>query len=175
MMRREICLIAIILSLIELVELVSSRSKSEDNGDKDNYNGSNTLINRLVKTVRDQSNRRRSADILLMTNDLVQSDEARQFCGETLYYVVEYYCVFVKGTSVYVPNENDDNVQFDDDNSSVGEKKNNELKSKRKRQTLNGSSKLFLSKLYSFVSLSLTIWILIILVNIDTLKQNNLY
>lgn len=137
-MRREICLIAIILSLIELVELVSSRSKSEDNGDKDNYNGS-TLINRLVKTVRDQSNRRRSADILLMTNDLVQSDEARQFCGETLYYVVEYYCVFVKGTSVYVPNENDDE-QFDDDNTNVGEKKNDSLKSKRKRQTLNGSS-----------------------------------
>ena len=139
MMRREICLIAIILSLIELVELESSRSKSQDNGDKDNLNG-NTLINRLVKTVRDQSNRRRSADIHLMTNDLVQSDEARQFCGETLYYVVEYYCVFVKGTSVYVPNENDDNEQFDDDNSNLGEKKNNELKSKRKRQTLNGSS-----------------------------------
>lgn len=142
MMRREICLIAIILSLIELVELVSSRSKSQDNGDKANYNGS-TLINRLVKTVRDQSNRRRSADILLMTNDLVQSDEARQFCGETLYYVVEYYCVFVKGTSVYVPNENDDE-QFDDDNSSVGEKKNDSLKSKRKRQTHNGSSNSFI-------------------------------
>ena len=157
MMRREICLIAIILSLIELVELVSSRSKSEDNGDKDNYNGS-TLINRLVKTVRDQSNRRRSADILLMTNDLVQSDEARQFCGETLYYVVEYYCVFVKGTSVYVPNENDDE-QFDDENTNVGEKKNDSLKSKRKRQTHSGSSNsLYLSSTHC-LSLSISLYL----------------
>lgn len=29
-----------------------------------------------------------------------------QFCGETLFYAVEYFCVYVKGTSVYTP-END--------------------------------------------------------------------
>lgn len=36
-----------------------------------------------------------------------ENDEPRQFCGETLYYVVEYYCVHVKGTGVYVPSEDE--------------------------------------------------------------------
>ena len=30
-------------------------------------------------------------------------NEPREFCGESLYYIVEYYCVHVKGTSVYTP------------------------------------------------------------------------
>lgn len=36
------------------------------------------------------------------------NNEPAQYCGETLYYVVEYYCVYVKGTSVYVPEDGDD-------------------------------------------------------------------
>ncbi|CAF0711544.1 unnamed protein product [Brachionus calyciflorus] len=33
----------------------------------------------------------------------VKNNELRQYCGEALYYLVEYYCVFIKGTSVYSP------------------------------------------------------------------------
>ena len=55
-----------------------------------------------------------------------------QFCGETLYYAVEYYCVYIKGTSVYVPDNDFEstNVIYDDkkskrDTPSVNENNNN--------------------------------------------------
>lgn len=34
-------------------------------------------------------------------------DEPQQFCGETLYYVVEHYCVFIKGSSSTLSSSND--------------------------------------------------------------------
>ena len=63
-------------------------------------------------------------------------DEPRQFCGETLYYVVEYYCVYVKGTSVYVPNGDDEEEKEED---SFDNKKPTELKSKRNTIDNNGN------------------------------------
>lgn len=49
--------------------------------------------------------RRHSQDIFrrLRTLDFTESN---QFCGETLFYAVEYYCIFIKGTSVYTPDYN---------------------------------------------------------------------
>ena len=38
---------------------------------------------------------------------IVSSDEPSQFCGEKLYNMVEYYCVYVKGTSVYEADDSD--------------------------------------------------------------------
>lgn len=40
----------------------------------------------------------------------IKIDEPSQYCGEALYYAVEYYCVFVKGTSVYNPDDDFDRI-----------------------------------------------------------------
>lgn len=42
--------------------------------------------------------------------DQIKSDKPGYYCGETLYYVVEYYCVYVKGTSVYSPDNDLDDI-----------------------------------------------------------------
>lgn len=75
---------------------------------------------------------------------LDDTDEPRQFCGETLYYVVEYYCVYVKGTSVYVDESSDSNNNNNDDeainspfNSSSNQSK--AVKNKRRRNVANHS------------------------------------
>jgi len=39
-------------------------------------------------------------------------DEPQFFCGETLSNAVEYYCVNIKGTSVYGPGNDDDDDNF---------------------------------------------------------------
>ncbi|RNA43837.1 hypothetical protein BpHYR1_026093 [Brachionus plicatilis] len=33
----------------------------------------------------------------------VRSNKSGQYCGEALYYLVEYYCIYIKQTSVYIP------------------------------------------------------------------------
>jgi hypothetical protein len=43
-------------------------------------------------------------------NESIKNDEASHFCGETLYYIVEYYCVYVKGTGVYSPDQSEDDT-----------------------------------------------------------------
>ena len=40
----------------------------------------------------------------------VKNNQSRQYCGEALFYLVEYYCVFIKGTSVYSPDSDLDLV-----------------------------------------------------------------
>lgn len=43
-----------------------------------------------------------SATIFRKFQSMDFSDQAEhQFCGETLFYAVEYYCVYIKGTGVY--------------------------------------------------------------------------
>ena len=39
-------------------------------------------------------------------------DAPRNFCGETLVYAVEYYCVHIIGTSVYQPGNDADDYDF---------------------------------------------------------------
>lgn len=79
-------------------------------------------------------------------------DEPRQFCGETLYYVVEYYCVYVKGTSVYVPNGDDDDDEEEIDENSFDNKKQSDLKSKRNTIDDNGNFAYFFFIVGSLIS-----------------------
>lgn len=55
-----------------------------------------------------------------------------QFCGETLFYAVEYYCIYVKGTSVYSPE-----TDLDATNVINETKLNNNDEAKSKRDTGN--------------------------------------
>jgi hypothetical protein len=57
------------------------------------------------------------------TNEAFAKDEPSRFCGETLYYVVEYYCVYVKGTGVFVPDGNLDEVISRDDQNPANKKR----------------------------------------------------
>ena len=46
-----------------------------------------------------------------------ESDSTQfQFCGEILFYAVEYYCVQIKGSSVYTPDYDFENTYVYDDN-----------------------------------------------------------
>ncbi len=57
------------------------------------------------------------------SSEAFAKDEPSQFCGETLYYVVEYYCVYVKGTGVYAPDSDLDEVISRDGEATTGNKK----------------------------------------------------
>jgi hypothetical protein len=45
--------------------------------------------------------------------DFSSDSKQHQFCGETLFYAIEYFCVYIKGTSVYTPE-----IDYDADNSN---------------------------------------------------------
>jgi hypothetical protein len=45
--------------------------------------------------------------------DFSNDSKQHQFCGETLFYAIEYFCVYIKGTSVYTPE-----IDYDADNSN---------------------------------------------------------
>jgi hypothetical protein len=45
--------------------------------------------------------------------DFSSDTNKHQFCGETLFYAIEYYCVYIKGTSVYTPE-----TDYDADNAN---------------------------------------------------------
>ena len=59
--------------------------------------------------------------------DFSFGEHTHQFCGETLFYAVEYYCVYVKGTSVY-SSENDSDESTNVIRDSLD---NNAIKKKR--------------------------------------------
>jgi len=69
------------------------------------------LAKRKAGKKRDLNTLKSNSDSLIPPNILKRfesmDNEPHQFCGETLYYAVEYYCVYVKGTSVYVPPEDE--------------------------------------------------------------------
>lgn len=44
--------------------------------------------------------------------NLEANDEPQQFCGETLYFVVEYYCSYVVGTGIYFANDEQNFDEF---------------------------------------------------------------
>ncbi len=52
------------------------------------------------------------------------NNEPQQFCGETLYYAVEYYCVYIKGTSVYVPETDVENINVINSDNNKTKKRN---------------------------------------------------
>ena len=54
-----------------------------------------------------------------------QDDEPRQFCGETLFNLVEYYCVYIKGTSVYESANDVDASEYDFVSRNIKEKREN--------------------------------------------------
>lgn len=117
-----IIFLVIVLDHLELVELKSVR---------------NILYNPV-----NQHRPNSGAD--LITSNEILSNEPRQFCGETLYYVVEYYCVYVKGTSLYVSDdEEDDNDQNNEDSEElfgdISDVKNNESNTKKKREIQIGN------------------------------------
>lgn len=99
----------------------------------------NQTAQALTGIIRKQ--KRRNARVMTSSSSLGSEllggggDEPRQFCGETLYYVVEYYCVYVKGTSVYVPNGDGEE---EDENSFDNKKQSDDLKSKRNTIDNNG-------------------------------------
>jgi hypothetical protein len=66
-----------------------------------------------------------SPTTLTTTTTTKDNDEPQQYCGETLYYVVEHYCSYVVGTGIYSPSYYDQDVE--------------ELKIKRKSSELNPS------------------------------------
>ena len=65
----------------------------------------NSKIVYAIRPHSKQMNRRHSQDVFRRLRTLDFS-ESNQFCGETLFYAVEYYCIFIKGTSVYTPDYN---------------------------------------------------------------------
>ena len=92
-----------------------------------------TLSKRQVLKKRTQSNNKLALkDSISMSKQIPDvykkfqayqftENETHQFCGETLYYAVEYYCIYIKGTGVYTPDYNFENTKV------IGESK----KSKR--------------------------------------------
>lgn len=57
---------------------------------------------------------------------LSTNNEPRQYCGETLYYVVEYFCVYIKGTSVYVPDNDLENINVINSNEKKVKRENSD-------------------------------------------------
>jgi hypothetical protein len=57
---------------------------------------------------------------------LSANNEPRQYCGETLYYVVEYFCVYIKGTSVYVPENDLENINVITSNEKKVKRENSD-------------------------------------------------
>ncbi len=54
-----------------------------------------------------------------------------QFCGETLVYAVEYYCVYVKGSSLYTPDYYFENTYVNSDDETSDTEKEVDAKSRR--------------------------------------------
>ncbi len=50
--------------------------------------------------------------------DFLNKNVKHQFCGESLVYAVEYYCVYIKGTSLYTPDYNFENTHVYGDESN---------------------------------------------------------
>ena len=145
----QLSLIALIIhvKLAELKSIPSYLSSAVDLGQTAEQQ--NLVLLNMLKLIRQQRRKSeprvhtRDARVMTSSSSLGSellgggdSDEPRQFCGETLYYVVEYYCVYVKGTSVYVPNGDDDEI---DENSFDNKKQSDELKSKRNTIDNNGN------------------------------------
>ena len=59
--------------------------------------------------------------------DFSFGEHTHQFCGETLFYAVEYYCVYVKGTSVYSA----DNDSDSESTNVIRDSLDNAIKKKR--------------------------------------------
>jgi hypothetical protein len=113
------------LSILKLKRLIVKQFLLNENlnSEKDKQIVKNRLMASLSKNLnsriaerktgkkRDLNTMKSSLDALIPSNILKNfesmDNEPRQFCGETLYYAVEYYCVFVKGTSVYIPPEDE--------------------------------------------------------------------
>ena len=113
------------LSLLKIKRLLVKQFFFSENLNSEN--DKQVLISRLLNTLskninsqiakrkagmkRDLNTLKANSDSLIPPNILKRfesmDNEPRQFCGETLYYAVEYYCVYVKGTSVYVPPEDE--------------------------------------------------------------------
>jgi hypothetical protein len=74
-----------------------------------------------------------------LQSQLSDLNEPQQFCGETLYYAVEYYCVYVKGTSVYVPDTDLENI--------------NVITNQSKRDLINHKGIPFLIFILNFISI----------------------
>ena len=103
------------LFLLATCQFISGRSASSPRAAAakspvdDDAASSSRLIEKLVTNVtryrrqRDHSKEKQT----VLNSQVIANDVPTQFCGETLYYVVEYYCVYVKRTGVYVPPDND--------------------------------------------------------------------
>lgn len=117
----QLCLIGLVL--VKLAELKSTTHENRPSPPNDLLIKALKLITSGENSVSSRVFRSRSADSQIKaSNQMLDNDEPRQFCGETLYYVVEYYCVYVKGTSVYVPSEDDDTDSSSSDEAAISKR-----------------------------------------------------
>ncbi len=80
-------------------------------------------INRrtVKRSVSSSSNPMSSATLKKFKTMDFSEKAVHQFCGETLFYAVEYYCVYVKGTGVYTPDYEFDSTYVMGEEESTGQ------------------------------------------------------
>lgn len=87
---------------IHLKKLISLDENSDFRAKKQTVNESNLKL-LIRKTKRTDSSDKKAVPFekFQSIDFSVNNEQTHQFCGETLFYAVEYYCVYIKGTSVY--------------------------------------------------------------------------
>lgn len=118
-------LIKLIHSMLANVVILTNQQELDENILLQNSDGkfndvtlnSNKPDNQNQLRLRIKKNRKKFEKFLRKTRSLenesfyqnffntknVRRNEPVQYCGEALYYLVEYYCVYIKKTSVYIP------------------------------------------------------------------------
>lgn len=101
---------------IHLTKLISLDENSDFRAKKQTVNESNLKL-LIRKTKRTDSSDKKSVPFekFQSIDFSVNNEQTHQFCGETLFYAVEYYCVYIKGTSVYTEFETTNVINSNDE------------------------------------------------------------
>ncbi len=88
-----------------------------NNINNNNNNNNKNILEKKFSNIKHFSKRETKIPHYFKKFQHLQFDEneSHQFCGETLFYAVEYYCVHIKGTSVYTPDYNFENTNVYDE------------------------------------------------------------